>query len=67
MQNLLPFAILFPLLMIFALQPILNDAEEARGTIAKIAIERATERAAVEGRFTEEIKNEMIELLTGVG
>lgn len=49
------------------IQPILNHAEQSRGDVASIVIERATEKAALEGRYTEEIKNEIYTVLSNIG
>jgi hypothetical protein len=49
------------------IQPMLHNAEQSRGEVAQIAIQRATEKAAIEGYYTEEIIQEVYDLLGQVG
>lgn len=67
MKDIIAFAILFPFLVMFLIQPLLHDAEKARGEAAKIAIERATERASIEGYYTADILEEVYTIMEGVG
>lgn len=59
--------ILFPIWLIILFQPSLNELEESRNTVAQVAIQRATEKAAVEGEYTEEIISEMTAILKSIG
>lgn len=45
----------------------LHDAEQARGDKAQIVIQRATEKAAIEGRFTDDIIQEVKDEMKRVG
>ncbi|OIJ09461.1 hypothetical protein BKP35_16535 [Anaerobacillus arseniciselenatis] len=67
MGKLFVLYLVFPLMLIILHQPTLNTVEETRGNVAKVAIERATEFASVEGYYTEEIKKEVYTLLGLVG
>lgn len=58
---------IWPLMLIMLFQPQLNNFEEQRKDYIIQALERANEKAAVEGYYTDEIKQELIELVKKVG
>lgn len=67
MKDIVAFIMLFPMLIFFLIQPMLHEVERYRGDAAMIAIERATEKAAVEGSYTTEIIEEIFYIMEGVG
>ena len=67
MGKVLVLYMVFPLWMILIFQPYLNDLESGRDAIAQVAIERATERAALDGYFTQENIEGMQKLLAKAG
>lgn len=58
---------IFPLIMIMVFQSPLNNLENKRDQVARVVTERATEFAAVEGYYTDEIKQMVIDTLKSVG
>jgi hypothetical protein len=67
MKDIIAFTLLLPLILFFMIQPMLHDAEQSRGEVAQIAIQRATEKAAIEGYYTDEIVQEVYDILGQVG
>jgi hypothetical protein len=67
MKDIIAFTLLLPLLLFFMIQPMLHDAEQSRGEVAQIAIQRATEKAAIEGYYTDEVIQEIYDMLSEVG
>lgn len=67
MDKLFVFMMLLPFSLVLLFQPALARVEESREKVVQVAIQRGTERAAVEGYFTEEIIDEMKLLLERVG
>jgi len=67
MKEIILFTIVFPFLLYFSLTPMLNDLENARGKIIQGTIYKATEKAALEGYYTEENKEEIYTQLEEIG
>ncbi|WP_214483775.1 hypothetical protein [Bacillus sp. SM2101] len=67
MDKILVLYMIIPIMLIILFQPQLNNVEQARDIVSKQAIERATEKAAIEGYYTPEIIEEMTELLMKLG
>lgn len=67
MEKLLVFMMLFPFTLLILFQPALDRMEEGREKVVQVAIQRGIERAAIEGGFTRENKEEMFALLSAVG
>jgi hypothetical protein len=67
MKEILAFTMVFPFLLFFIITPILNDLETQRGKVVSTVIHRATERAALEGRYTYENTEEIYETLESIG
>ncbi len=67
MEKLLVFMMLFPFTLLLLFQPALDRMEEGREKVVQVAIQRGIERAAIEGGFTQENKDEMFALLSAVG
>lgn len=67
MSKFLVLLLVMPIWMTMLFQPFLNDLEEARNFVVTVALERATEDAAVEGFYTDTIKQEMVDLIKRVG
>lgn len=67
MSKLLAFLMLFPFTLIIIFQPYLDRVEEKRSQIVQIALQRGLEKAAIEGRFTNDTIDEMVEMLENVG
>jgi hypothetical protein len=67
MKDIIAFTLLLPLILFFMIQPMLHDAEQSRGEVAQIAVQRATEKAAIEGYYTDDIIQEIHDLLGQVG
>ncbi|MYL35478.1 hypothetical protein GLW08_20460 [Pontibacillus yanchengensis] len=67
MEKLIILFLTMPITLIMLFQPQLNEVEEARNTIAKVAIERGTALAAVEGYYSPSIIKEMKDMLKEVG
>ncbi|MBG9587682.1 hypothetical protein [Cytobacillus firmus] len=67
MKQLIAFTMLFPILVFFLLQPVLNYMEETRGKAVEITVQRATEKAAIDGYYTPEILLEMKKKLNSIG
>lgn len=53
--------------MVILFQPQLSNLEDKRSTVAQLALQRATEKAALEGYYTQEIIDEMYSILEMVG
>lgn len=67
MEKVLVLYMVFPLWLIILFQPYLNDIEDGRDRVAQVALERATEKAALEGYYTTDIIMEMNSILEKVG
>lgn len=67
MEKIFVLYLVFPLWMIIIFQPYLDRLEEARDIVNQVALERATEKAAIEGYYTDEIVLEMKDLVKRVG
>lgn len=67
MKDIITFAMIFPFLLFFLLTPILNDLEAARGKIIQATINKATEKASLDGYYTEENKENIYETLEKIG
>lgn len=67
MSKLLAFMMLSPFMLILLFQPTLDRLEEAREKVVQVAIQRATEKAALDGYYTEDTILEMHNMLNLVG
>lgn len=67
MDKLFVFMMLLPFTLMLLFQPALDRMEEAREKVVQIAIQRATEKAAVEGYYSIDTIDEMYALLERVG
>ena len=67
MEKLIVFMMLLPFSLILLFQPALDRLEEGREKVVQVAIQRGVERAAIDGYFTDDIKNDMYAVLSAVG
>lgn len=67
MDKLLVFLILMPFTLMLLFQPFLDRLEEAREKTVQVAIQRGTEKAAVEGFYSSQNIEDMYALLKKVG
>lgn len=67
MDKLLAFIMLLPFSLVLLFQPALDRLEEAREKTVQVALQRGTEKAAVEGFYTSQNIEEMYALLKRVG
>ncbi|MBH0167149.1 hypothetical protein IHV12_19680 [Fictibacillus sp. 7GRE50] len=67
MKDIIVFTLILPFVLYFLFTPILNDIENARGKIIQGTIQKATEKASLEGYFTPEIKEDIYKDLEEIG
>lgn len=67
MKNLVAFIMVFPFLLFFLLQPMLHNSEMARSKKLEILVQKATEQAAIEGTYTQDNIQNIIDGLADVG
>lgn len=67
MKNLVSLIMVFPFLLFFLLQPMLHNSEMARAKKLEILVQKATEQAAIEGTYTPDNIQNIIDGLTDVG
>lgn len=67
MEKLVVFLMTLPFFLIILFQPALDRVEEANEKVVQVAIQRAVERAAIEGHFTDENLKNMYKILESIG
>jgi hypothetical protein len=67
MKDIIAMMMLLPIMLFFMLQPMLHDAEMARGIVLETVVQRATEKAALVGYYTPDILDELKQKLEEVG
>jgi len=66
-KDFIAFMLLLPLLLFFLIQPMLHYVEGQRGERAQIILEKATERAAIEGRYSPSIISDIVDEVEKMG
>ena len=67
MEKLFVYMMLLPFSLMLLFQPAFDRMEEAREKIVQVTIQRATEKAAVDGYYSSETIDEMYAILEKVG
>ncbi|MFD2216559.1 hypothetical protein [Metabacillus endolithicus] len=67
MEKLLVLLMLLPLWLVVLFQPSLDRLEESREKVIQVALQRGIDKASLEGYFTEDIIDEMKDIVKKVG